>query len=353
MTAAVLSGPAARLAAALEAAAARVTVPREDFYPAFERACPGPASGSRARPVLAALLDELGDAGRIRLPRERTAWDAGRPPLPEWVRLPASPAAARQPPSSFPWRPELRWAAAARLTTSQVSDLRKVNLWLRDTDADPGAREPAPVRERSAEIFRDEKHLERLAATSLFAPGRLNLDLLGAFRVPPPLAFTRTGGGPVLLVLENSTTYATLAALLRDDPGPVGHVAWGGGRAFEASVAGVSEIPGVTTIRYYGDLDPDGLSIPARAGAAAADDGLPEVLPAEGLYQVMLSRPPQDGGPPPGGQRAETLTSWLPESLRDAAAALLTAGHRIPQEATGRRLLHGTGQWRAGLGEAP
>ena len=352
MTAADLSGPAARLAAALEAGASRVTVPREDFHPALEHACPGAVRSGRSRPVLAALLDELGDAGRIRLPGANSAWDAGRPPLPEWIRLASDTAAAsRQRPSSFPWRPELRWAADAHLTTSQVSDLRKVNRWLRDTDTDPEAREPVPVRERSAEIFSDEKHLERLTSTSLFAPGRLDLALLGAIRIPPPLAFTRTGDGPVLLVLENSTTYATVVTLLRAAPGPVGHVAWGCGRAFEASVAGVAEIPGVAAIRYYGDLDPAGLSIPARAGVVASEYGLPEILPAAGLYEMMLSRQPQDGGPPPDAQRVATLTSWLPASLQEAAGDLLLSGRRIPQEATGHRLLSCTGKWRSGLGE--
>lgn len=350
MSTSVLSDPAARLAVALEANAARLTIRREDFHFALEQACPGTTSTGRSRPVLAALLDELADAGRIRLPQTGNAWDSGRPPLPEWIRIPGTSPTETQRPASFPWRPELRWATDARLTSAQVSDLRKVNRWLRDTDADPEARAPVPVRERSAEIFLDEKHLEQLAATSLFAPGRLDLALLGAVRVPPPLAFTCTGPGPVVLVLENSTTYATLGALLRDDPGPVGHIVWGGGHAFESSVAGISEIPGVTAIRYYGDLDPDGLSIPARAGAVAAEHRLPEVLPAAGLYETMLSRPPQDGGPPVDPTKAATLTSWLPGSLQESATRLLLSGKRIPQEATGRlHLQRAASRWRNGL----
>lgn len=45
-------------------------------------------------------------------------------------------------------------------------------------------------------------------------------------------------------------------------------------------------------IRYFGDLDPTGLSIPAAAAEEAAkDDDLPAVLPAVGLYDALLHGP--------------------------------------------------------------
>ncbi|MFH8751951.1 hypothetical protein ACH4GK_33840 [Streptomyces rimosus] len=56
-----------------------------------------------------------------------------------------------------------------------------------------------------------------------------------------------------------------LRDLLTSHPGRTRDVAFGSGRAFVASIETAKEIRGVQRIVYYGNLDPEGLSIPARA----------------------------------------------------------------------------------------
>jgi hypothetical protein len=155
-----------------------------------------------------------------------------------------------------------------------------------------------------------------------------------------------------MLVVENSDTFDTIAGLLADQPGRVGWVGWGAGRAFEASVLSIEELPQVTEIRYYGDLDAIGLRIPVAASALATSEGLPEVQPAADLYRMLLVRgtPQRTNGEGRLDQdRAAALASWLPPELRREAAALLAAGHRIPQEAVGFELLARSRAWRRSL----
>jgi hypothetical protein len=104
------------------------------------------------------------------------------------------------------------------------------------------------------------------------------------------------------------------------------------GAAFEASVLSVAELPDVRDIAYFGDLDADGLRIPASAAALAAAEGLPAIRPGRGLYRLLLEVGTQQTGQPRvDPARAAELAGWLGESA-PAARELLTDGARIPQD---------------------
>jgi len=347
-----LSESASYLVAALsESTERRVTKPM--ILAAFGQACPATAGTTQSRPVLSALLDELADHRLIELPRSSDGWDRAQPRLPAWLRLPApakpdtkSMAAT----ASIVWRGELAWAATAALTSSQVEVLKTINRWLRDTDGDDIRRAVIPMRERSLEIFRDEKRLDALMTTTLFAPGRLTLATLFATRIPPPLAYERIGDGTTILVIENSDTFETITTLLARQRGNVGYTAFGGGHAFEASVARIAVLPQVSDIAYYGDIDNDGLIIPQRANVVAAAAGLPPVRPAHGLYQLLLQRNLRnEASAPLDPLDAERRVSWLPTDTRGPASQALVAGSRLAQEATGRLLLGQDHSWRHDL----
>jgi hypothetical protein len=89
------------------------------------------------------------------------------------------------------WHPELARVPDARLTHVQHDYMEAVNRWLHATRAPV----PVPLRERSLEIFGDEKLLERMLPTSLFASGRLTLSLLATYRAVVP--FTSEPAGRV------------------------------------------------------------------------------------------------------------------------------------------------------------
>ncbi|MFE6160012.1 Wadjet anti-phage system protein JetD domain-containing protein [Streptomyces sp. NPDC056486] len=340
-----LSPAAAQLSAALQARADRVTVSRATLIAAFHAALPGAANGEKARSTLATLLYEIAEHGIIGLPTSRAKWDAGRPALPEQVRIPSAPPVRSSPRQQVSWRPELDWAYKTRLTASQTQDLRAFNRWFRDTHSRPDRRAALPLRERSYEIFRNEKRLDMLITGALFAPGRLTLEQLATYREPPPLAHRRLGNGDTMLVVENSDTYATLRDLLKPAPGRIRYIAFGSGRAFEASVEHITELPDIHRIVYYGDLDAEGIAIPARASINGAQHGLPAIEPAAALYRLLLAHEPT-AGDNIASERAHSLTAWLPEEHRLAAHALLTKGQRLAQEATNRNELSIAPDWR-------
>ncbi|MCC3326479.1 Wadjet anti-phage system protein JetD domain-containing protein [Nocardia abscessus] len=347
-----LSESAHYLAAALgEFTERRITKPT--ILAAFAKACPATAGTTQSRPVLSALLDELAEHRLIELPRSSDGWDRAHPRLPAWLRLPAPPkldiksVAAT---ASIVWRGELAWAATAVLTSPQVEVLKTINRWLRDTDGDNIRRTVIPMRERSLDIFRDEKRLDALMTTTLFAPGRLTLATLFATRIPPPLACERIGDGTTVLVIENSDTFETITTLLARQRSNVGYTAFGGGHAFEASVARIATLPQVRDIAYYGDIDNDGLIIPQRANVVAATAGLPPVRPAHGLYQLLLQHDLRNqASAPVDPLDAERRVSWLPADTRERAAQVLVTGSRLAQEATGRVLLGHNDSWHHDL----
>jgi hypothetical protein len=342
-----LSASAAALNAALGQNGPQPKFILDQVMAAFTTACPATAGTVQSRAVLAALLQELAEADQITLPKARTAWDPGSPPLPRWIRLPVPEREPPTRPTPPIWRKELHWATTAELGAAQIETLRAVNTWLRDTD-DGSDTSIVPMRERSWEIFGDEKRLDRLLPTILFAPGRLTLGLLRAKRVPPPLALRRIGDGRTVLVIENSDTYQTLGDLLVEDPGPIRWLAYGAGHGFTASVARLIDLQDVNAIAYYGDLDTDGLQIPLRAHAVATALGLPPITPASGLYRLLLGQRASAGLDAPDIFEVERLVAWLPEDLHADAAAVIGGGKRIAQESTGVRLLRTDSSWRSG-----
>lgn len=289
------------------------------------------------RDQLAEALEEGRRTGRLRLPMQRRLY-AGTPPLPAWVVVVREPEAAPTlPGQAYFWRHELAWAAELRFRPDELERLKRINAWLRDVDPN----EPVvPVRERSLELFGDEKLLERLQGGRLFSDGALSLELLRARIVHPPFFYHRISQAPVLLVIENHHTYDSFARLLGPDSG-VGVVAYGAGAAFVGSVTYASDLrPPVEQIRYFGDLDARGLRIPVDADRARGED-LPPIRPAAALYRRLLRLGVRGAASPVPAESAARLGSWLPADLRDEVSTMLTDGYRMAQEAVGFKALRG------------
>lgn len=257
------------------------------------------------------------------------------------------------------WRPEL--AFARQLTTlrrSEFEALVAIQAFLLKTVPSAGR---VPTAERSLQVFGDEKRLDALLANRrLFGEGRVTLEMLRAYRCPPPFVYTPTGPGPAALVIENAATYdSVLRALPRDGRSPIGLVAFGGGNAFVATVGYFAELvrggKQIEEIRYFGDLDTEGLRVPVNADRVALTLGVPRVLPANALWVLLLAHGRPSAHQPIRGSTARKLVTWLPIALQAEAAAHLEAGSRLAQEAVSLDLLLADDHWTTshglGLGE--
>ena len=334
--------------AAAVTAAGRAGASLEDLWHAAFAVEPELASSVDRRSRLLASLERLALAGRVRAwPTRRASFErSSLPKLPSVVRAPA-PAAREWPlrtPLPAELRPELAGARNLdRIRADEVATLVAVNKFLRDFDPN---RPPVPVRERSLEVFGDEKRLDALRTQRLYTIGVLSDELLHCFEVHPPFVFQRVSDSPTALILENHHTYDSACRVLKVDPHGVGVVAYGAGRAFCASVTYLADMsPAVKQAYYFGDLDSAGLSIPANAHLVAQSVGVAPVVPAVALYRALLTSPHRRPGSVIPEAVTAGLVAWLPKELQDETSKLLASGHWLPQEAVGLEVLTTLDWW--------
>lgn len=297
----------------------------------FQHVFPHRHGDTDVRVVLARLLGELEQTGAVRLPSKtnRRAYDhSERTPLPRHIIRSDRPSRLRQTPIA--WRPEL--AFASEIGTSWQAELLAVQEWLRNGGT---AATPVALRERSVEIFGDEKRLDSLLGTQLFSPGRLTLDLLRCYLPSVPIyvvSLPQDGSPRPLLVVENHTTFDTLRRW-NERSRRYSAVAFGAGAAFIAACESLRPhlaAPGCSgQLFYFGDLDPKGIWIPARA---SQDCGI-EVRPDETLYTLLLVKGLKHRALSREPFAFESgLLDWLPASLREEVARHFRSGRRLPQE---------------------
>lgn len=331
----------ALLAALRQRAGGRVRVLLADVWDAFREIAPGHIGSAEARGRLAELLSVLAGDAAVALPAGRRQWDrSAEPHLPLWLRLGAArPAAAgpRVDHRAIAWPPELAFLAGWPSVPALDEAVLIKEFLARGRD-----REPVPLRERSIEIFGDEKRLDVLASSRLFGPGRLSLELLRCFEVVPPLTWERPSGPapPRALVIENLHTYDSFRRWNRTRT-RYAAVAYGHGNQFARTARDLPRIVadlGLEAVEYFGDLDPRGIEIPTMAAGFLVSRGV-ALVPARRWYSLLLGRLGElDRFParrlPSRINRAVDL-SWLPVDLQPRVAELFACGKRLPQELVG------------------
>ena len=310
----------------------------------FQHVHPELASTPSARGKLRELVDLLELDGRLETPKGKGSWDSSSlPALPRWIKLPRpfmleEKADLR----SIPWAPELRFLATARVGVS-LADLHK----LQEFFATGGRQRPSvPIKERSLQMFGDEKRLDELRrGSTLFGEGRLTLETLRCFVATEPLAWQRgpTPGAPVL-VIENAATWHSYCRWNRERV-LFSAVIYGCGNRFIDGVAHLAEIfreigGPPRRVLYFGDLDPQGLRIPQQASACATGlHGLPVVEPELWSYRQLLTLGHGKEIVSKGEDALEPAEfEWLQE-LAPSAKALLDSGRRLAQEHVGWEFL--------------
>ena len=250
------------------------------------------------------------------------------------------------------WQPELVFLRNVRVNLS-FEELRQLDSFLAGGGRD---RISVPIKERSLQIFGDEKRLDVLCGSSLFRDGRLTLEQLRCEIVPEPLAWKRGPAAALdrpVIVLENAATWHSYTRW-NGATAQFSAVIYGGGNRFADGICFLSEIfcelGGPRPVFYFGDLDAAGLEIPQRAGRRALELGLPGIQPCMWSYGQLLTFTEKavqtsEGAPP----TAESC-AWLGE-VAMATLLLLADGKRLAQEHIGWELLRTHSS--AAFGEAP
>jgi len=250
------------------------------------------------------------------------------PARPKWVNLPTVKTQREVfDHRGHPWNPRIAFVAE---TAYLPPTLRDVALSLQGFFSKGGEDRPfVPIKERSFDIFGDEKRLEELLNSSLlFGDGRLNLDLLRCYIVSPTPVAERFVSGKGIFVAENEATFDSFCRIARNrDTWRL--VVYGRGNEIQKCTAylrrQMEHCDG--PIDYFGDVDRQGFAIPMYLLNA----GIP-VRPFLIGYEALL-------GSKVAGNTKEG--EWLPAPLDRIAADLFAAGRRIPQEAFGWEELAG------------
>lgn len=309
------------------------------LWETVKRAFPGQGVVADWRPKLADILSTLAAEGNISLPKGKSLY-TGTPRLPAWIIRNDLEKKSRERLEGHIWVQELAFLANQPL--EENNDWLILDRWLKS-----GGRKAdvIPVRERSLEIFNDEKRLDSFLRRKPFTTGLVSLETFRCYYVAAPIAWQPGPETARLLpgiVVENSNTYSTVSEFNKRS-GWFAYVAYGGGNAFTATQEGVSEVAaayGHDTVYYFGDIDWDGLEIPAMAARRLAIRGI-RLLLHEPFYELLIraraSKEVIAGGRvrPVTSEMEKILIGVIGEEIRRVVAT----GGRMPQEAVKLSLL--------------
>jgi hypothetical protein len=341
-------GPEPALAfwrAAREAAPGRARVEIDTLIAVAARLMRDTGLSGRPSDFVAEAVRTLADAGELILPSDATA--KARRVNYDWRCTPALPlfvtavrAPLLRPPAlrrEHAWHRDLAFLAAERRLDKPEIWLA-IDAWLKRSG---GGTDVVSIRERSFEIFHDEKQLDAALGYKFFRTGAITLRRLRCEEVPEPLAarFCRTARWRSALVIENKDTFRS-ACLINAELRLFAAVIFGEGDAFPKRAPDLlllSEESPFDEVQYFGDIDAAGFDIAARAEQAVlALGGHFAFRPAADLYRALLA-----AGTPVGKYGAMTATArdFLQHHGLERLDSGSLDGRRIPQEALARPAL--------------
>lgn len=280
--------------------------------------------------LLMAALVAGDEQGILKLPSARSFERIGNPAMPLFITVTVdAPQVMKTDWAAISWMPELGFWM--HLTESEKVTAKAINDWLISRK---GCFMTVPLRERSLDIFGDEKYLDgRVRANALFS-GRLALSAIGARKVDLPLPYRHQPGTPgrPILIVENHHTFFSLCEWNTQEA-RYAAVVYGSGSAITSSGTALDEVIQEVSgngAEYFGDLDPEGISIPMRYN----QNHDTQLRPATWLYQKLLSSGRHRPLSATYTSESKKVTLWLPELSREIHG-LWGGGKWLPQEGVG------------------
>lgn len=267
--------------------------------------------------------------GLLRLPKQTGFEKLGNPPMPKSVTLVRD---ERRPQAidygAVSWLPEMGFWP--NLSPGEQATAFMINEWLIRRR---GRFMQVPLRERSLDIFGDEKFLDSRARNGALFNGRMPLGAIGAMRVEHPLAYRPADAmGLPVLVVENHHTFWSLGEW-NEQAKRYSAIVYGGGNTICASGLALVEVMREREARraeYFGDIDPEGLSIPLKFNRLHQLQLSPGIAFYQMLLEVGRRREPVML---PSGYESLAM-AWLPD-LAEEVNTLWGEGFWMPQEGLG------------------
>lgn len=307
---------------------------RQHFFALYPDVQNSPDRSAR----LLEALRQLEADGVLSLPAAGSWEKVGVPPLPLWVQLRREPRAAPRNLSGVTWVPELGFWPD--LKAAQLEALLPINEFLLRRR---GRLLVVPIKERSLEIYGDEKRLDGMCTGDSLFGGRLQLSTLACFRAPQPLPYRMADApGKPVLVVENHNSFWSFGEW-NQQVRRYAAVVYGSGEAFRLTGRALQQVlheVNGSGAEYLGDLDPKGVRIPIDFNRAA-EVGSPQVAPALAFYRWLLANGVRRHRSECGTYDASGATGWLGDTLAAEVTKLWHGEQWIPQEALGFEQLTG------------
>lgn len=312
----------------------RKRVSLEDVWKAFFAVRPDLLADPNRRALLLAELTQLVAKNSVQLPVEDgRSWELrGAPPLPNWVQIVQEAAPTPVNYALVPWVPELGFWP--ELKANALEAAKSINEFLLKRR---GPLPLVPIKERSLEIFGDEKRLDLLRTGGTLFAGRLSLKSIGAFQVPFPLPYRKADApGRPVLILENHNSFWSFGEW-NNEARMYSAVVYGNGEAFRSTEAALTqvlhEVSGVGA-EYLGDIDPPGIGIPVLFNKSLSTAGT-QVAPAIEFYEWLLGNGIRRTRASDTRSLTADAAAWLGPKLADTVTEMWTKGYWVPQEALG------------------
>ena len=234
----------------------------------------------------------------------------------------------------FNWEPAMAFLRDARINVP-FAELCQLNDFLK---SGTNGRDIVPVKERSLQIFGDEKRLDAMLAGALFRSERLDIRAhLRCEIVGEPLPWKRgpkEAADKPIIVIENAATWHSYCRW-NEERRLFSAIVYGCGNRFIDGIRYFKdvfdELGGPRQLQYFGDLDPRGLEIPQIASVRAQTLGWSAIEPHTWSYRQLLILGAGKGQPFEGELLPPKLCGWLGE-LAEPARQIIAAGQRLPQE---------------------
>nr|MDO8112534.1 DUF2220 family protein [Candidatus Sigynarchaeota archaeon] len=286
------------------------------------------------------ILNELREMNLVEFFKDKKYFDyTTMPPMPLKVKFiePAILARETKPWARHTWHPRLAWLAVERSMLHDTYDLLVIlDDYVRRL---PSAHIPMPEKERSLEIFGDEKALRKIIET--FKDKDI-FSIANCYQTYEPLVgipFDSTN--ETILFIENRDTFmSTCKVISLLDDKPYKAVYYGQGNQFSTAVLSipVNHGPG-TRIEYFGDVDTHGFFIPQDALKALKNmDSSYDIHPQPAMYGRLIELYKKRDIKiecSVATKRRDLDTAWitrLPPDISLDILSILKNKERVPQE---------------------
>lgn len=234
--------------------------------------------------------------------------------------------------NSIHWNKLIHNIAMSEKNLQNLKTLEKINNFL-NTEKE---HEMVFLKERSYEIFNDEKFLDSRVKNGYLFDGKFHISVLKCMEKPSPLVYESVCRNKPILVCENSNTYHTICRWNKELI-EFSAIVYGSGNIFSGAHNYLDEIRsdlGFSDIYYFGDFDYDGFFIPANTNQKRLENGLLEIKPALFLYKMLINFNPIKNQKNPKNIENEIIKNWInDDEIYEVFKVCLENNTRIPQEA--------------------